>query len=239
MIVTMHQPEHLPWLGFFHKMAQADLFILVDSCQYRHQYFQNRNRITGVQAPIWVTVPVLKEAHRHGAIRDVRIDESRDWRKAYWGSIAHHYRRHPHFERYAPTLHAVVMARHPRLVDLNLALIACFREALEIHTPLVKASALSPVGQKTELIHGLAQKVGATTYLSGPTGREYLQELPFRRDRINVRYHEFAHPAYGQRGRHAFMSHLSVLDLLMNHGPASREILLGRPRVAQRALAIA
>lgn len=229
MIVTMHQPEHLPWLGFFHKMAQADLFVVMDGVQFRRQYFQNRNRIIGVHAPIWVTVPVRKEAHRHGPIAGVRIDESRAWRRAYWGSIAYHYRKHPHFDRYAPGLAAILEARHATIADLNLALIGFFREALGITTPMIRASRLASAGRKTELIHAIAREVGATTYLSGPTGPAYLDEAPFRRDGIAVRYHAFKHPTYPQRGRDAFVPQLAALDLLMNVGPEARRVLLGEP----------
>jgi hypothetical protein len=45
LIVAIHQPEHLPWLGFFNKIDQADLFVLLDVVQFRKNYFQNRNRI--------------------------------------------------------------------------------------------------------------------------------------------------------------------------------------------------
>ena len=58
MIVTIHQPEHLPWLGFFNKADQADLLVLLDVVQYRKDYFQNRNRILNQHGPIWLTVPV-------------------------------------------------------------------------------------------------------------------------------------------------------------------------------------
>lgn len=45
MVVAIHQPEHLPWLGFFNKMANADEFVILDNVQYRKRYFQNRNKI--------------------------------------------------------------------------------------------------------------------------------------------------------------------------------------------------
>jgi len=33
VIITIHQPEHLPWLGFFDKIRQADVFVLLDTTQ--------------------------------------------------------------------------------------------------------------------------------------------------------------------------------------------------------------
>ncbi|MDB5100438.1 MAG: WbqC-like protein family protein [Cyanobacteria bacterium RYN_339] len=231
MRVTMHQPEHLPWLGFFHKMAQADLYVYLDVVQYRRQYFQNRNRIVGVREPIWLLVPVRKLEHRHGPIMRVPLDNSRAWRKTYWGSIAYHYHNHPHFERYADELRSIVLTPFEQLTDLNYALIDFCRRAFAITTPLVRASSLDVDGKRSSLIHDVMVRTGATTYLSGPTGREYLDEEPFRASGIAVEYHDFHHPRYAQRGRAAFSSHLAALDLIMNEGPRCREVLLGKPLV--------
>lgn len=235
MRVTMHQPEHAPWLGFFHKMAQADRYVVMDMFQYRHQYFQNRNRILGVQGPIWLNVPVLKGCHRYGLIRDVRIDNSRDWRKTYWGSIHYHYHRHPHYARYAEALHAIVHAPWEFLVDFNLTLIHFFREALAIDTPLVLASSLGVTGARGETILDLARRLGAHTYLSGPSGRDYLDERPFAEAGVAVEYHAFTPPRYAQHRRTGFTPGLSTLDLLMNCGPASRQVLLARDETKKEA----
>lgn len=226
MRVTMHQPEHLPWLGFFHKMALADLYVIMDDFQYRHQYFQNRNQIQGVQSPIWVTVPVRKEQHRYGPIRQVRIDESRAWRKAYWGSIVYQYHKHPYFDHYADELEEILLAPWEHLVELNLELIAYFRSLLGIDTPVLRCSELGLSSTRSDMIHDVCLEVGATCYLSGPSGRDYLDETLFGASGIEVAYHSFEHPSYLQAGKPGFTSHLSVLDLLMNHGPASRSILL-------------
>lgn len=233
MIVTMHQPEHLPWLGFFHKMALADLYVVMDAFQYRHQYFQNRNRIQGVQGALWITVPVLKRQHRYGPIAKVAIDQSRDWRKPYWGSIAYNYRKHPYFETYAPALKAIIDAPHALLCDFNLALIEFFREALGIATPMIHMSSLAVDGQRGDAILEIARQTQATVYLSGPSGKDYLDETPFRDAGIAVRYDAFEHPIYDQKGKTRFTPNLSTLDLLMNFGPASAALFLPGRRPAQ------
>lgn len=227
MIVTIHQPEHMPWLGYFAKMADADLYVVCDQVQYRHQYFQNRNRIPGVQDPIWLNVPVLRRGMSHLPIHAVAIDNSRDWRKPYWGAIAYQYRKHPHYARYAEPLRAIVEAPWQRLIDFNLALIGFFRTELGIETPMVLASELGASGQKTEMIHHVCLRTGATTYLSGPSGRDYLDEAPFRHAGIAVAYHAFEHPRYAQHGRADFTPNMAALDLLMNAGPDARRVLLG------------
>lgn len=237
MLITAHQPEHLPWLGFFHKMAQAELYVLMDTVQYRHRYFQNRNQIAGPQGPQWVNVPVRKEQERYGPIASVRIHNDEDWRRAYWGTIECRYGKHPHFARYAAPLKAIIAAPYDRLIDFNMALIAFFREALGITTPMVRLGELAASGSKSELILSLCLAAGATRYLSGPTGREYLDEAAFAAAGIAVDYHAFTHPTYPQWGATAFTPALSTLDLLMNCGPDSRDRLLA-PSATREELAV-
>ena len=40
MIITIHQPEHLPWLGLFNKMAKAEKYVVLDSVQYERIIFR-------------------------------------------------------------------------------------------------------------------------------------------------------------------------------------------------------
>ncbi|MFP5504236.1 MAG: WbqC family protein, partial [Candidatus Sericytochromatia bacterium] len=222
MIVTMHQPEHLPWLGFFHKMAMADLYVVMDDFQYRHQYFQNRNRIQGVTTPIWLTVPVRKEEHRYRLIKDVRIDNSRNWRKSYWTSISYQYHKAPYYNRYAKDLEVIVLEPWEHLIDFNLVLIDYFREVLNIDTPMVRCSVLDVTGVQSEAIHHACLATDASCYLSGPSGRDYLDESLFAASGIEVRYDHFDHPIYPQAGKKEFTPLLSTLDLIMNCGPESR-----------------
>lgn len=241
MIVTIHQPEHLPWLGYMHKMALADRYVLLDATQYRHQYFQNRNRIVGNQEPLWLTVPVQKRQTRYGLISEQRIDHSHPWRDKYLKSVEYQYHRHPYFETYFPELVTILGQEPEHLVSLNYALLDFFRRAFGIATPLLLSSSLGVVGQKTELIHDLCLKTDATVYLSGPSGRDYLDETPFRHSGLEVWYHDFAHPTYPQHRKKEFVSHLSALDMLMNCGPDSRSLLgldaLEAERARHRALA--
>jgi hypothetical protein len=106
-----------------------------------------------------------------------------------------------------------------RLADLNLAIIEAFRSALDIGTPMVRASELGVEGRGSELLLAICERMGAATYLSGPSGRDYLDESLFANRGIAVQYHEFHHPVYPQRGANEFVSHLTALDALANLGP--------------------
>lgn len=219
MIVTIHQPEHLPWLGFFHKMRRADRFVILDNVQYRTNYFQNRNRVLGANGPFWLTVPVRSRGHVASSIADIEIDGSQAWGERHRKSLEACYGRHPHFRRYADVLRTILDSPWQRLADLNLAIIEAFRSALDIGTPMVRASELGVEGRGSELLLAICERMGAATYLSGPSGRDYLDESLFANRGIAVQYHEFHHPVYPQRGANEFVSHLTALDALANLGP--------------------
>lgn len=225
MIVTIHQPEHLPWLGFFHKADQADVLVLLDSVQYRKNYFQNRNRILGVSGPMWLTVPVLVKGHTTNTIAGMRINNAVAWRSKHWKSILHSYRTHPYFETYSGFIEALYQRDWEWLCALNESVIDLLMSALALKKTVVKASDLPVRGTSTELLLGICRHLGATVYLSGPTGKEYLNEALFTEAGIAVRYHHFIHPVYPQHRTGAFVSHLSTLDLLFNVGPESLNVI--------------
>jgi hypothetical protein len=230
VIFAAHQPNFLPWLGFFDKIRRAERFVLVDHVQFARGDFQNRNKILTRDGPRWLTVPV-RQRSRDERIFEKEIDPKTD-RGMTWGqrvveTLRHAYARAPHFERTMPFFEDAFTRPWERLLDLNVHLIRHFLTRFEIATPIVLSTSLGEVeGQKSEMVLSLCKKVGATVYLSGSGGsREYLDTGLFERSGIEVRWQDFGHPRYPQLGVDDFNSHLSAIDLLMWCGPASAEIL--------------
>lgn len=236
MIVTIQQPEHLPWLGFFHKMAHSDVFVLLDNVQYEKNNYQNRNRIRAGSSEdgwSWVTVPVLSKGSSQQKIRDVQINNGdRRWRERIGRSLEHNYSRAPYFKRYAELLGEAYGGEahgnpdREALVDLNLNLIDILAAELGVGRPMICASELNVSGSRSELLLSICRELGATEYLSGPGGRNYLDESIFHNAGIAVGYHEFHHPEYKQVYE-PFVSNMSLIDLLFTHGSDSAGILFG------------
>jgi hypothetical protein len=244
VIVTIHQPEHLPWLGFFNKVDRANVLVLLDVVQYRKGYFQNRNRILGPDGPQWLSVPVVRAGYTQGTLRDlqinnaVRVHNRVDWRRRHWKTIEHAYRRHPYFALAESLLAELYRREWDLLVDLNVTIIRGFLDVLNVDTRVVWASDLHVEGRSSQLLASICRAIGARTYLSGPTGRAYLDEAPFRAMGIGVDYHEFEHPTYPQRHRDVFVPNMSTLDLLCNCGPDSLEVIRsGTPRATESDVA--
>lgn len=225
MIVTIHQPEHLPWLGFFDKMRQADIFVLLDTTQFAKDDFQNRNRIKTANGPAWLTVPVYKRGRSSQTILETEICNDRNWRSRCWSLIDQSYRQAPYFAEYKPFFENLYREKWDRLFDLNRAIIEHMAEQLGIQTQIVTASELDVYERGSTVVNfSICHKLGASVYLSGKHGRDYLDETPFQEHGIAVCYQQFAHPIYPQLGD-AFVSHMSAIDLLFNCGAASRAIV--------------
>lgn len=233
MIVAAHQPHYLPWLGYLDKLAKADLFVVMDDLQYEAQNFQNRQRLKLADGAAWLTVPL----HRGGQderICDKTIDNTASdrhhWQARHWRTLEVHYGRAPYFARYAPELRAIYTRPWHSLVELDLAMLELARGWLAIKTPIVRASSLGLTGAKTGRLIDLCRKVGARAYLTGSGGSAgYLDAERMGRAGIGVIWQCFAHPVYAQRyAARGFVSHLGFVDLVLNCGPASRDILFDR-----------
>jgi hypothetical protein len=230
MIVAAHQPSYLPWLGYFDKLAKADLFVVMDHLQFEAQNFQNRNRIKLNTGPAWITVPV-ERGSQADTILDKKIQNTSSakehWQRKTWLTIENNYRRAPFFDHYADELKDVYTRPWERLVDLDLHILTLACKWFGIHRPIVRSSTLDLCGQKTDMLIDLCRKVGADAYLTGSGGsQDYLDAERMGRQGIGVHWQQFDHPEYSQRYPHlGFVSNLAFLDLLLNCGPASRDVL--------------
>jgi hypothetical protein len=216
--IAIHQPEHLPWLGYLDKARKADEFIFLDTVAFKKNYYENRNRIRTPQGWGWVNVPVLTKGKFGQAFLDVEINNQTRWAEVYFRTLLQNYSRAPYWKTYAPALEDLFQRTWTHLVDLNLAIIGFLWSAFGITTPARRASTLNVTGKKSDLLLDICRKTGAAIYLSGPSGRGYLVESLFTDAGIGVEYHEFHHPEYPQRFS-PFVPGMASIDLLLNEGP--------------------
>jgi hypothetical protein len=226
MIVSIHQPAYLPWLGYLHRIAMSDEHVVLDNVQFEKNSFTNRNKLKTTQGWCWLTVPV-KTAGRFGqlAIRDVEIAPDRPWAQKHWATLQLSYGKAPFFAEHSAFFDDVYKRPWAKLQDLAWTITEYLLDAFEIRTRIGFASQMNVSGKKDELVLNLCRELNADVYLSGPLGREYLRENLFAQQGVTVRYHDYHHPQYKQL--HAgFEPYLAALDLLFNAGPKSREIMM-------------
>ncbi len=229
MIVTIHQPEHLPWLGFFNKLSKAELFVILDSVQFEKNYFQNRNRIIGSNAPQYIGIPVISAGHMSGTIASTKIAEQSNpkWRARYLNTVKMSYSRHPYFTEVYPLIESAISMETDLLCDINIRIIQTFAEKLGFFPKYVRSSELNVSGLKSELILDICKETKANIYIAGPSGRDYLNMRSFSDAGIKVVFNDYHHPEYPQKKRSEFVPYMSALDLFMNCGfEEGRRIIL-------------
>jgi hypothetical protein len=236
MIVAVHQPHYIPWLGYLHRMAKADLFIVLDHVQFERRNYQNRAAIRLEDESRWLTVPVVQVSQKERII-DKRVDNtdadtSRAWGPTHFKTLKYAYRKAPFAGEYLPRIQEIVEARWEKLVDLDLAMLDFLRESFQIHTPLVRSSTLKAEGARSVLLLNLCREVGASAFLGGLGGsRDYLDKDSFDAAGMGVMWQQFQHPEYEQCGEGPFIKGLMALDLLMNRGRAGVEQFWNRTQV--------
>ena len=230
MIISVHQPQYIPWLGYFDKVAKSDAFVFLDDVQYKAREFQNRNKIRTKEEPLWLTVPVASKGLGRQKMRDVKIDNESEWRRQHLLSIKASYGHAEFFKRYFPFFEDLYSKKWEKLSDLNIYIIEYILKELKIVTPVYFESKLNIAGKKTSRIIEICGKLNADTYLSGIGGKDYLEDGLFADAGIKLIYQDFVHPLYRQqfmKSANDFIPYLSMIDLLFNEGPAASQILKG------------
>lgn len=221
MILTAHQVGFLPWLGFFAKVAQADLFCSFDVVQYSKRSNENRNYIKTKTGPLLLTVPV-----RHGSrLCETEIVQG-PWARKHMRAIELAYKDAPYFEQHFAGVGAIVdlYAEGGLLAELNMDLMRYFLRALGIQVPIVQASDYDFQGEKSALVLDMCRKLKATTYIFGSEGESYADTEAFSAAGVVAQFQRYEHPTYKQL-HGPFVPQMCVLDLLMSEGPASYRIL--------------
>jgi hypothetical protein len=225
-IAAIMQPTYLPWIGYFDLIDSADHFVFLDDAQVLKRSWGVRNRILGANGETFLTVPL--SGHKHGegsAFVDTLIDPGQQWGKTHLATIRHAYGKAPHFVEVFASLEAVLSAGHETIGALNEDFICTTARRIGIATPFLKSSQLEGTdGRKDDRLVSICRAIGADTYLSAPGSAAYIEQEQeggaFTGSGVAILYHNFVHPTYPQR-RDEFVSHMSIVDLLMNCGYAS------------------
>jgi hypothetical protein len=175
---------------------------------------------------LWLTVPVWKKGRGLQVIQQVEIYHERGWWKKHLGSIQQNYTHAPFFQDYFPTIENIYRRDHSRLVEHNLDLITFFWEAMQINTRLTRQSELGVVGKGTDLLINICEQIGANRLLIFPMVEKHIDQDAMKKHGIRFVYANFSPVVYPQLWGD-FIYNLSTLDLLLNCGPKSRQIVAG------------
>lgn len=217
--IAILQSSYIPWKGYFDIVNVVDEFVLYDDAQYTHRDWRNRNRVKSPRGPLWLTVPVRVKGRFGQTIRETEVANP-SWGADHWRSIQHVYARAPHLATYRPVFEPLYLGPTPRMLsDVNATFLAAICGVLGIRTQISWSSQYALAEDRNERLVGICRQAGATTYLSGPAAKAYLDERVFAEAGIAVTWADYAgYPEYRQV-HPPFDHHVSVLDLLFHVGP--------------------
>ncbi|MBU4217088.1 WbqC family protein [Candidatus Parcubacteria bacterium] len=217
MICTIHQPNFLPYLGFFNKFKQADVFVLYDTAQYSKNDYHNRNQIKVGDQGAWITIPV--SIHLGDLILEAKI-ANRDFVKKHLGLIQQTYRKAPFFKEIYADLEKIYLDENlAKLTDINTALLKMIFKKFDPAKKIISSSELSidRAKKSTDGIIEICRSVGCDTYISGGGARSYLDEARCEKEGLKIIWQKFNHPVYTQFGKE-FVPNLSIIDGLFHLG---------------------
>ncbi len=228
LIVAAHQPNFIPYLGFFDKMKKSNIFVIRDEVLFVKNEFQNRNLIRvnsydNLYSPTskWLTVPV---DHPYDYIKYVTIKKdvtrhNKLWHLHMLHEIEASYANAPFFSTYFPEIKKIFDNTDDLLITLNMKIINFLKSVFKIKTEIILASTLNlkPLhyqkSDATEDLVSICQKLEAEVYLSGIGGKGYLEYNQFKHAKIAVQFQNFNHPYY-QQNYPGFLPNMSAIDAL-------------------------
>lgn len=218
-VISIHQPETLPYPGYFSKMMNSDVFVIMDNVQYKKNNYQNRNRILHLGNAKWLTLPIVAEGRLSSTIADTKIANTIDWKARTIKVLEDAYKNSKYFSVHMPRLIEIINNSDDSLLHFNMAIINYIRECLSINTPLVYLSELGIDSHKSDLVFDICKSMNATIYLSGAGGKTYLELDKFKESNITVVYQEFDESIryYQDSGDNGFVPYMSTIDILMNN----------------------
>lgn len=214
-IMAIHQPNYIPWLGYFYKIYQADIFVFLDDAQYSNEGMHNYTYIKTSNGSVRLKYPVQQKFG--DKIFDVRSKDELGWKIKHLNIISSNYRNADYFDMVFNDYEKLIMNEYKDIVGLNISLIKFFADKLGIAAKFVKSSDLNINLKRTEKIIAICKRMNANIYYSGTGAKAYQTDKEFRSAGIDLRYSMFRPFQYKQLWT-GFQSNVTALDFFMNCG---------------------
>jgi len=226
-VVSIHQPNYIPWLGYFDKIAQSDAFVILDDVQYVKGTVSNRNKILSSNGKeLLLSVPVKISKGSQLKYNEIEISYQEKWQNKHLATIKNNYRKSPYFNDYFESFEKIIKEKHSSLSSLNTKLILWAVDALGIDTKIFISSGIEgEKGKNNELNLFLVKALNGTHYLSGNGAKKYNDESVFKKGGVELLYQDYTPRPYQQLYGDEFLENLSVLDAIFNLGPEAKRLL--------------
>lgn len=217
MIVSIHQPDYIPWLGLYYKIAHSDVFVYLDDAQYSNEADHNVNKIKTPQGELKLKVPV--EQHLGDLILNVRTRDELKWKEKHLKTIKMNYTKAPFFDDIFPGFEKVIMNHQGSISDLNIAINEFICAGFGIKTKIMKSSEMEITTLREERVIDITLKAGGDEYLSGNGARAYQTEEHFTERGLKLTYIDYKPIEYKQLWpKVGFLPYMSAIDYVFNCG---------------------
>lgn len=225
MKITIHQPDFMPWFGFFRKISKADTWIVLDHVENNPRdaaFWGRRVKILVNGNPTWLSIPLCKPSSKGTVgmpIREMRISHSDPKTLIKLSRTLHiSYAAAPFYEQFKYLYECYCSETTDSLIVRNMNFITRVMGEVGVETKVLFSSQMNPNGTSNALLVDLLTKAGADTYLCGTGADSYQINDYFQKQQIRVERNEFEHPKYTQLRTKEFVPGLSILDMLFMCG---------------------
>jgi hypothetical protein len=220
MKVAIIQPNYIPWKGYFDIINMVDIFVLYDDVQFTVRDWRNRNRIKAKNGLLWMTIPT--DGTQEKIIKNVKIVWNEKWNIKHWKSIVINYSKAKYFQEYKDYFEELYFnLKEYFLWEINFKFIEAIAKILGIKTKIILSSDLNYDRKltKTDRLIAILKELNATSYLSGPSAKNYINEELFKKSNIKLEWMDYSgYPEYPQLYP-PFIHEVSIIDLILNTGP--------------------
>lgn len=221
--VSILQSNYIPWKGYFDLIAKSDVFVIYDEVQYTKNDWRNRNIISTPAGLQWLTIPVRQET------LDQKILESKiftnNWQKKHISTLQGNYSKAEHFKEYKDRVFSMYENQSNYISEVNVSFIKGICNLLDIKTKIIDSRELDLKGDRNVRLLEACKKLNATTYISGPAAKTYLDTNLFNEENIEVEWMDYSGYKQYPQVYEPFEHGVSIIDLIFNMGIESKNYL--------------
>lgn len=221
--IAILQSNYIPWKGYFSIIKEVDAFVIYDEVQFTKNDWRNRNKIKTPHGLQWLTIPV-KQKTLHQKIYETEVVDQ-IWKRKHLNSLRLNYSKAACYNNSISKVEELFSFESNLLTEVNVHFLNGICKLLNINTPIIDSRELNLVGDKNEKLIDACNKMGATSYLSGASAKEYINLDAFKANGIEVEWMDYSKYKDYPQLFPPFEHGVSILDMIFNIGNLAEENL--------------
>jgi hypothetical protein len=235
MKLGIMQPYFFPYLGYFSLMKNTDAFILLDTVQFIKHGWIERNRVLHPNTGwLYIRVPLIRYSHET-LIKDIRIDNSQDWKQRIRAQLQHYKRIAPHYFKVVRLLNELFEKDFESIVSLNREALIAVCQYLHMDKERTVFSEMNlsidaPQAPDEWALNICKSYGNVTEYWNPPGGQSFFDKSKYEKAGIGLKFQKVVLDLYDQK-RTPFEAGLSIIDVMMFNSPDEINAMLDRYEV--------